>query len=97
MRLIALFLAVATPFVSVMAVDIQKSVIITYPPDTPDWVVEQAQGAIVKAGGYITHEYSLIKGFAATAGEKVFETVAALGVDYGALVEDDKVVTVAPQ
>lgn len=39
----------------------QKAVIVSYPDDTPDSVVEQAKGAIKAAGGYITHEYKLIK------------------------------------
>lgn len=45
-------LAVATP---------QKAVIVSYPNDTPDSVVEQAKNAIKAAGGIITHEYQLIK------------------------------------
>ena len=39
----------------------QKAVIISYPTDTPDSIVDQAKDAIVKAGGIITHEYKLIK------------------------------------
>lgn len=39
----------------------QKSVIISYPDDTPDSVVDQAKSAIKSAGGMITHEYKLIK------------------------------------
>ena len=45
-------LAVASP---------QKAVIVSYPNDTPDSVVDQAKDAIKAAGGTITHEYQLIK------------------------------------
>jgi len=39
----------------------QKSVIVSYPNDTPDNIVDQAKEAILAAGGVITHEYKLIK------------------------------------
>jgi hypothetical protein len=39
----------------------QKSVIVSYPNDTPDTIVDQAKDAIIAAGGVITHEYKLIK------------------------------------
>jgi hypothetical protein len=39
----------------------QKSVIVTYPEDTPNHVLDQAMQAIEAAGGMITHEYKLIK------------------------------------
>lgn len=39
----------------------QKSVIVSYPDDTPNNVVQQAMDAIKNAGGVITHEYKLIK------------------------------------
>ncbi|KAK3954703.1 hypothetical protein QBC32DRAFT_335612 [Pseudoneurospora amorphoporcata] len=44
-----------------IAVDIQKSVIITYKENTPDSVIREAKKAIVAAGGVITHEYTLMK------------------------------------
>lgn len=53
------------PFVllagSVAAVAQQKSVIVSFPKDTPDGIVTQARDAVVAAGGVITHEYKLIK------------------------------------
>ncbi len=61
MRLFSFFIAALTLFSSVIAVELQKSVLITYPPETPDSVVNQAKKAIVDAGGVITHEYTLIK------------------------------------
>jgi len=39
----------------------QKAVIVSYPDETPDSVVDQAKNAIKAAGGMITHEYKLIK------------------------------------
>jgi len=39
----------------------QKAVIVSYPDDTPDSIVDQAKDAIKAAGGIITHEYKLIK------------------------------------
>ncbi|OAA57935.1 Proteinase inhibitor, propeptide [Niveomyces insectorum RCEF 264] len=94
MKVFSLFIAVLSLVAGSVAVGLQKQVIITYPTSTPDWVVNQAKDAIVQAGGVITHEYHLIKGFAATAGEKVIETVQAMGSKYQALVEEDRVVSV---
>ena len=39
----------------------QKAVIISYPNETPDHILDQAKDAIKAAGGMITHEYKLIK------------------------------------
>jgi hypothetical protein len=61
MRLFALFIAALTLLCGVIAVDIEKSVLITYKPETPDSIVAQAKKAVVDAGGTITHEYTLIK------------------------------------
>ncbi|KAM7220535.1 hypothetical protein V8F06_004124 [Rhypophila decipiens] len=94
MRFFAFIVAALSLFMAgVMAVDIQKSVLITYPPETPDSVLAQAKKAIEEGGGTITHEYKLIKGFAAKLGEKVLDQVSALGKEYNALVEEDQVVS----
>ncbi|KAK3943564.1 hypothetical protein QBC46DRAFT_351441 [Diplogelasinospora grovesii] len=94
MRLFAfLIAALAFLIAGVTAVDVQKSVIITYPPETPDSVLAQAKKAIEDGGGMVTHEYQLIKGFAAKVGEKVLDTVAAWGKEYNCLVEEDQVVS----
>jgi hypothetical protein len=61
-RNILLFLA--TFFLSVIATQTaqpQKSVIVSYPADTPESVLSQAKEAILQAGGFITHEYHIIK------------------------------------
>jgi len=70
----------------------QKSVIVTYPNGTPDSVLNQAMDAIRQAGGAITHEYKLIKGFAAKAPAKVLESVSTWGAEYNAVVEEDQMV-----
>ncbi|KAK4186034.1 hypothetical protein QBC35DRAFT_502270 [Podospora australis] len=90
MKFFAFFIAALTFFAGAIAVDIQKSVLITYPSETPDHVVEQAKKAIVDAGGVITHEYTLIKGFAAKVAQKVVDTVSALGQEYQVTVEEDE-------
>lgn len=61
MKLLSFLLAALTLLAGVLAVDIQKSVIVTYPPETPDSIVNQAKKAVTDAGGVITHEYKLIK------------------------------------
>lgn len=39
----------------------QKSVIVSFPSDTPSEILEKAKEAVLKAGGFITHEYQIIK------------------------------------
>lgn len=36
----------------------QRSVIVSYPDDTPNSVLDEAKAAVKQAGGMITHEYS---------------------------------------
>jgi hypothetical protein len=45
-------------------------------------------------GGFITHEYSLIKGFAAKVPAKVLESVQAMGQEHNILIEQDQVVSI---
>ncbi|RFU32664.1 hypothetical protein B7463_g3657, partial [Scytalidium lignicola] len=70
----------------------QKSVIVTYPDDTPDSVISDAKDAITKAGGVITHEYNLFKGFAAQTPATALDTVQTLGSKYNPVIEEDQVV-----
>ncbi|KAH0538367.1 hypothetical protein FGG08_005016 [Glutinoglossum americanum] len=70
----------------------QKSVIVSFDSDTPDSIIQQAKDAITAAGGVITHEYSLIKGFAARATADAVDLVMALGTQYNFVVEDDQIV-----
>jgi len=61
MKLLSVFVAVLSIICAAVAVDVQKSVIITYPADTPNSILDQAKQAIRDGGGIITHEYQLIK------------------------------------
>ncbi|KAK4999954.1 hypothetical protein LTR28_013211 [Elasticomyces elasticus] len=91
----------------------QKAVIVSYPKDTPNSVVDRAKTAIKEAvslpnhsaidaamrtyaenpkGGAITHEYKLIKGFAANAPASILESVSAWGAQYNAVIEEDQLV-----
>ncbi|EFW22479.1 conserved hypothetical protein [Coccidioides posadasii str. Silveira] len=82
-------------FSAAMAASAQhKSVIITFPSETPDSVVQQAKDAIKANGGKITHEYNLIKGFAAEAPSVAMDAVSALGTEYPPVIEDDQIVTI---
>ncbi|KAI9889085.1 MAG: hypothetical protein M1814_005809 [Vezdaea aestivalis] len=92
---IARLMAVA-PFFAAVAQAVPpetKSVLVSYPNDTPDYILSSAKDAVRAAGGIITHEYSLIKAFAARASTEVFDTVKALNPEYEALIEDDQIVT----
>lgn len=46
-----------------LAVDIQKSILVTYNREAPrlTQLIDDAKGAIVQAGGKITHEFKFIK------------------------------------
>ena len=61
MRVSTLLVAAVTLVSGALAVDVQKSVIVTYPNETPDSVLDQAKAAIEESGGTITHNYQLIK------------------------------------
>ena len=59
-----ILLILATFLVAIIATQTaqpQKSVIVSYPADTPDSVLSQAKEAVLQAGGFITHEYHIIK------------------------------------
>jgi Mrp family chromosome partitioning ATPase len=58
---LAIFSILALVAVVLGATMPQKAVIVSYPDETPDSVVDQAKSAIKAAGGMITHEYKLIK------------------------------------
>ena len=61
-RLLTFLLAVLFLITVVAAATAQqKSVIISFPSDTPVEILAQAKEAVLKAGGFITHEYQLIK------------------------------------
>ncbi|KFZ06445.1 hypothetical protein V501_07408 [Pseudogymnoascus sp. VKM F-4519 (FW-2642)] len=72
----------------------QRQVIVSYPDNTPYSVLEAAMDEIRAAGGMITHEYKIFKGFAAKASVKALETVQAMGTEYVALIEEDAIISV---
>ncbi|KAK2624349.1 hypothetical protein QTJ16_006299 [Diplocarpon rosae] len=69
-------------------------VIVLYPDNTPDSVIDEAMSAIRAAGGIITHQYSLIRGFAANAPAKILETIQSLNAEYHATIELDQIISV---
>ena len=72
----------------------QKAVLIGYPEDTPQSEVDKGIEAIKNAGGIITHEFQLFKGFAAKASESALEAVKAAGEKYMPIIEDDGMVSI---
>ncbi|KAK6210884.1 hypothetical protein LQW54_005761 [Pestalotiopsis sp. IQ-011] len=79
-----------------LAVDQQKSVIVTFPNDVASDVIDRAMSEIKKAGGVITHEYNLIKGFAAKAPQKVIESMSVWTTsEYHATIEEDQTITIS--
>jgi|TARA_R110002003_G_scaffold1048_18_gene22319 hypothetical protein len=58
MRFVLASIIIALLAAFAMAVAPHKSVIMSWPNDTPDSVVEEAKQAIIAAKGVITHEYS---------------------------------------
>ncbi|KAI2631753.1 hypothetical protein GGS21DRAFT_491656 [Xylaria nigripes] len=72
-----------------------KAIIMTFPRETPDDVVSRAMDDIRQAGGIITHQYNLLKGFAAKAPQSVVDTVTAWSSEYHAVIEDDQIVEIS--
>ncbi|KAF2033521.1 hypothetical protein EK21DRAFT_58431 [Setomelanomma holmii] len=92
MRFILTSVVVALLAVFTMAVAPHKSVIMSWPNDTPDSVVEEAKQAIIAAKGTITHEYNIIKGFACTGPASIFEKVSTMNADHKPEIEEDGIV-----
>ncbi|KIW13648.1 hypothetical protein PV08_08839 [Exophiala spinifera] len=72
----------------------QKPVVISYPADTPPSVIEKAMEEVEKDGGIITHEYSLIKGFAAKVASATLDKISALAEDFKPYIEEDIIVRI---
>ncbi|KAJ5937156.1 hypothetical protein N7454_004811 [Penicillium verhagenii] len=70
-----------------------KSVIVTFPKGTPSNVIADAKHALVASGGIITHEYTLINGFAAEAPVNALQTLSTESTEYKPIIEEDKIVT----
>ncbi|MCJ1374914.1 hypothetical protein MMC20_006147 [Loxospora ochrophaea] len=76
-----------------MSVSPQKQVVITYPKTTPQSVLDTAKAAITAAGGVITHEFQLLRGFAAKASVETLDTLHTISKQYSPTIEEDQVVT----
>ncbi|KZZ97065.1 Proteinase inhibitor, propeptide [Ascosphaera apis ARSEF 7405] len=72
----------------------EENVVISYPDDTPSSLLQQAMDMITDAGGIITHEYSIIRGFAAVAPEYVLSSITTLSPDFQPVIEQDGVVSI---
>ncbi|KAI1269402.1 hypothetical protein F5Y18DRAFT_97478 [Xylariaceae sp. FL1019] len=94
MRFLTIAAAVLAAAHGAVAVDVQKAIIMTFPSETSDDVVSRAMNDIRKAGGVITHEYKLIKGFAAKAPQKILDTVTAWSSEFNAVVEEDQMINI---
>ncbi|KAI1403342.1 hypothetical protein F4819DRAFT_451674 [Hypoxylon fuscum] len=94
MRFFSTIVAALAVAQGAFAVDVQKSVIVSFPSETTDDIVDRAKEDIRKAGGMITHEYQLIKGFAAKAPQKIIETVSAWSAEYNVVIEEDQIVQI---
>ncbi|KAJ4416690.1 hypothetical protein N0V82_006599 [Gnomoniopsis sp. IMI 355080] len=90
MKLIAYLLLLLSAVMGIAAVDVQKSFLVYFNDDAPESAMSQAKQKILDAKGSITHEYRLLKGFAATAGEKIFESLQVTGQSNGFTVEEDQ-------
>ncbi|KAL4767352.1 hypothetical protein BDW60DRAFT_200304 [Aspergillus nidulans var. acristatus] len=73
-----------------------NSILVTYPKDTPDSVIESAKDSVRRNGGVITHEYSVvIKGFAATAPEEAIQQISTQSTAYKPTIEQDQTVSIS--
>ncbi|KAI9670148.1 MAG: hypothetical protein M1817_004485 [Caeruleum heppii] len=93
--LIRTVIAIATVAFAVAASATElHPIVVSYPHQTPESVLTQAKQAIEAAGGVITHEYDLIRGFAAKAPNEALEMVKAWGEQYDADVEYDQIISI---
>lgn len=72
----------------------QQQVLITYPADCPQSEIDKAMDVLREAGGVISHEFSLIKGFAASASTEAIESIKALGGEFLPVIEKDSIVSI---
>ncbi|KAL6854072.1 hypothetical protein J3F83DRAFT_764657 [Trichoderma novae-zelandiae] len=94
MRCSLWFVTALSLFQLASAVDQKKSAIVWFDDaSTPDAIVNQVKDNIIKAGGKITHVYTIIRGFAVIAPEKALASVQALGAEHSIRVEEDEIVS----
>ncbi|KAL8409461.1 hypothetical protein RB594_007773 [Gaeumannomyces avenae] len=95
MKFFALLVPALTVLASAAPIENQKQVIVSYPNETPNSVIDQAKDAIRAGGGIITHDFELIKGFAATVAESVLNSVKSMNNEYHATIEEDQVISIS--
>ncbi|KAK7920546.1 hypothetical protein PG985_008568 [Apiospora marii] len=95
MRFFASVVAALAVAQGAVAVDVQKGIIVTFPQETAEDVMTRAKDEITNAGGVITHSYTLFKGFAAKAPQKIVESVTAWSTEYNAVIEEDQEVKIS--
>ncbi|KAL1601407.1 hypothetical protein SLS60_006320 [Paraconiothyrium brasiliense] len=87
--LTALFAAVAMAVAPVL-----HDVIISFSEDAPSELLEAAKEKVRNCeGAVITHEYTIIPGFAAKVPEGCFPDIQALSIDYPPTIEGDGIMT----
>ncbi|KAL4941013.1 hypothetical protein BDV06DRAFT_195462 [Aspergillus oleicola] len=90
-------LSSAAVVLGLLPLALSKSILVTYPKDTPDSVIESAKQDVKNAGGTITHEYSLVvKGFSASdASEEAIQQISTQSTTYKPTVEEDQTVSIS--
>ncbi|EAW07989.1 uncharacterized protein ACLA_027110 [Aspergillus clavatus NRRL 1] len=69
-----------------------KSILVTYPQNTPESVIREARESIIRSGGKITHEYR--KGFSAEAPDTAIQSLSAQSSEYQPTIEGDQIVSI---
>ncbi|RAK80091.1 uncharacterized protein BO72DRAFT_525369 [Aspergillus fijiensis CBS 313.89] len=71
-----------------------NSVLVSFPAGTPDSVLQQAKDSVLDAGGQITHEFTLIKGFSADCPEEAIQQISIQSAAYKPTIEQDQMVSI---
>ncbi|PWW76813.1 hypothetical protein C7212DRAFT_320254 [Tuber magnatum] len=66
--------------------------IVTFQPDTPDSVIQEAMASVKANGGQVTHEYKIIKGFSVYAPYEAVNQVSIQASEWKPVIEEDSVV-----
>ncbi|CAZ86244.1 unnamed protein product [Tuber melanosporum] len=67
--------------------------VITFQPNTPDSVIEQAIATVKDNGGRVTHVYKIIKGFCVCAPHEALNQVSIMASEWEPVIEEDTVIT----
>ncbi|OJK03298.1 hypothetical protein ASPACDRAFT_76359 [Aspergillus aculeatus ATCC 16872] len=79
---------------SLVPLTLAKSVLVSFPAGTPDSVLQQAKDSVLNAGGQITHEFTLIKGFSADCPEEAIQQISTQSAAYKPTIEQDQMVSI---